>query len=193
MQNARQIDEYESHSQGETSSDKFKIAFLQLTDEQKYKLIVFARVWIRKFRLTNSEITVDDLLQDAITRTLEGIRTWNYHAVDVVKHLDGVMKSIASHLAEKIQNRSDKETNFVDIYPAEEIGEKSTTQTLYHEVERLHSDDTDVWNYLVLRSQNCTLKEVAEEMGKNSTEIEAIKKRAQRRIAKSLGGENNVY
>lgn len=47
----------------------------------------------------------DDLLSEAVTRTLEGTRTWNQTSVDIFGHLLGVMKSISSHWAESVSKR----------------------------------------------------------------------------------------
>ncbi len=44
----------------------------------------------------------EDLLSEAVTRTLEGDRKWNKTAVDMVGHLIGVMKSLSSHMAESV-------------------------------------------------------------------------------------------
>lgn len=45
----------------------------------------------------------EDLLQEAIVRTLDSRRTWNRSAVDFIGHLIGVMRSIASEWAESLE------------------------------------------------------------------------------------------
>lgn len=45
----------------------------------------------------------EDLLQEAIVRTLDGRRTWNRSAVDFIGHLIGVMRSIASEWVESLE------------------------------------------------------------------------------------------
>ena len=46
-----------------------------------------------------------DLLNEAVTLTLEGRRIWNTRAVDLVGHLIGVMRSVSSHWAEEVSTR----------------------------------------------------------------------------------------
>ena len=51
----------------------------------------------------------EDLLQEAIVRTLDGRRTWNRSAVDFIGHLIGVMRSIASEWAESLEAEKHEE------------------------------------------------------------------------------------
>jgi hypothetical protein len=48
--------------------------------------------------------TEEDLVNEAVTLTLEGQRNWS-SAVDIVGHLIGVMKSVSSHWAEQVNRR----------------------------------------------------------------------------------------
>jgi hypothetical protein len=50
-----------------------------------------------------------DLLQEAITRTLDGTRKWNKNEVPFVGHLMGVVKSLCSGLAEKMGTQKHEE------------------------------------------------------------------------------------
>ena len=63
------------------------------------KLLVIARYHARQ-RLRGTVVEPEDLLHEAITKTLEGTRRWN-RRVSMVKHLDRAMESAAGHEIEK--------------------------------------------------------------------------------------------
>ena len=84
-----------------------KIATLQearsaienLQKEDYIKLMLIAR-YFAETRLNGTVVEPDDLLHEAILKTLDGRRRWN-HQVSIVKHLDRVMESDSGHEAEK--------------------------------------------------------------------------------------------
>lgn len=61
-----------------------------------------------------------DLLNEAVTLTLEGRRNWNTRAVDLVGHLIGVMRSVSSHWAEEVSTRQAgtySESELIRLHP----------------------------------------------------------------------------
>ncbi|NOS76717.1 MAG: hypothetical protein HOP35_02095 [Nitrospira sp.] len=71
-----------------------------------HKLYQYARFRIEGIEGAAEGYAAEDILSEAVTRTLEGDRKWNKTAVDIVGHLIGVMKSLSSHMAESVCNRN---------------------------------------------------------------------------------------
>jgi hypothetical protein len=69
------------------------------------KLNDYARYLILGIGRAAEHYDADDLLAEAVSRTLGGERKWNRQAVDITGHLIGVMESISSHRAESIAAR----------------------------------------------------------------------------------------
>ena len=73
------------------SVDEAEAAIYGLTAGEIMKLRLYARATLN---LLPADLTEDDLIDEAITRTLEGSRNWN-RKLGLVQHLFGVMKSLA--------------------------------------------------------------------------------------------------
>ena len=76
---------------------RYAITFLSAADH--IRLVLIARA-LTVQRLRGSILEADDLLQDALKKTLEGRRRWR-KGVTLVRHLDRVMESDSSHEAER--------------------------------------------------------------------------------------------
>lgn len=63
-----------------------------LAEADLYRIYTFARICQPRFP---SIATAEDLLQEAVVRTLSGERAWDSERVSFVHHLLGVMRSIA--------------------------------------------------------------------------------------------------
>lgn len=72
-----------------------------LTPAQLLRLEKFARWRVRGLGRKSLGRDYRDLLQEGLTSTLAGTRRWNKHAVDLVGHLLGTMRSISSHWDEQ--------------------------------------------------------------------------------------------
>ena len=66
-------------------------AIQHLQDSDFVKLMIIARSFTKR-RLYGAVVGADDLLQEAIAKTLAGRRRWN-RDVSIVRHLDRVMES----------------------------------------------------------------------------------------------------
>lgn len=82
--------------------DEVEAAYRALTTPQLARLDKYARGRVAALYLEGKGIAATDLLQEALTETLEGSiknagRKWYKDSVSFVGHLMGVMKSIASH------------------------------------------------------------------------------------------------
>src|SRR5918911_1754209 len=83
------------------SHDEINAAIDALTDQETGRLLQYARWRVtglgRKSRGQNHE----DLLQEAVTATLDDRRRWNKESVSFFNHLIGAMRSISNHWGER--------------------------------------------------------------------------------------------
>lgn len=84
--------------------DEVWAAVETLTKPQLAKLALYARARIAALRRRAQGRDQDDLLQEALIATLGGKRNWYKGRVDLVGHLIGAMRSIASAWAEKFDD-----------------------------------------------------------------------------------------
>jgi DNA-directed RNA polymerase specialized sigma24 family protein len=77
----------------------------RLTKHDFARLRAAARVWFRDLRLDTVIADADDLVADAIFRTTSGQRTWKAD-VSFMKHLRGVMKSLADSARKSAERRA---------------------------------------------------------------------------------------
>lgn len=80
------------------SAQEARAALEGLSAVDLAKLQVIARFFCKR-RLSGTQATWEDLLHEAIVRTLSGARRWRRARVTIVQHLDRVMESLSGHLA----------------------------------------------------------------------------------------------
>lgn len=83
--------------EGIASIEEVEYAISRLTTAELAKLSLYAEYRVSRLGSFSKGYTKQALLNEALTRTLEGKRKWRKDAVDLVGHLLGTMKSISSH------------------------------------------------------------------------------------------------
>lgn len=169
------------------SIDQIRRALVSLTSDEKEKLSLIARSWLRRYQLDRAKFLPSDLVNEVILRTLDGRRKWPFEAVSFMYYLDRTMGSIARHEYDELNKFTAIDPDYSD--PAPKAGSTDFDEP-YPELAALEAafaDDQEIWQYLLLKNEGKTVAQVAEAMGKNTREIEAIKKRANRRIVKLSG------
>lgn len=94
------------------STAEIEEAIRALTEADYGRLKGFSRWRLAAIGRAAAGNTWEDLLQEAMTRTLAGSRVWNKEAVDFVRHLIGVIRSLCSELAEKLSAEKHEEPVF---------------------------------------------------------------------------------
>jgi hypothetical protein len=142
-----------------------------------------------------------DLLQEAVTRTVEGDRRWNKSGVGFVGHLLGVMRSIASHWAEHF--RESEPQLETDLTPTNDTGEspspledpKLTPPTpeeilrekqLTHQIETRFKDDERGRRVIRRMLLEKDAVQIRNELGMDIKQYETTVKRVRRGIEKLL-------
>lgn len=154
--------------------------------------------WARLKMLARSharvEISAEDLLQEAFTRALEGRRHCPVD-VDIVKFLDGAMRSISDGEQQKFANRSvqvqiDEESNATDSSENLEDLFVSSEQyaNVYEEISSLFEDDSAAKDIVEGIIEGFTAEELRELTGLDKKAYDTKRKLMRRRIVKKYPG-----
>ena len=154
------------------------------------KLMIIARSFSRN-RLKGVVVESDDLLQEAIVKTLDGRRRWS-RKVNIIKHLDRVMESDSSHVAEQ---RAREVAQLPDVH-AETVDHQPSPEARLQAREKLDdglalfAEDKTALELLRLKSDGFFASEIQRELGMGKTQYETTTKRIRRRLAKHRAKED---
>ena len=79
------------------STEESRVAISTLSDDDYIKLMIIAAFFCGERRLRRDQLEPEELLGEAISRTLAGDRKWRKNRVSIVRHLDRCMESISGH------------------------------------------------------------------------------------------------
>lgn len=168
--------------------EEVRVAVEALTDGDYARLMIAARSWVRMRLGPNAHavaVQADDLLHDAILKSLDGRRRWNA-AIPFLRHIDSIMESDSGHLVEKhtrfpttsIPEHED-ELPALDGNPLDAVLAKEELR----EVLVLFEGDDTAARLLHLRTQGYGASEIREELGMDKREYDTVTKRIRRRLA----------
>ena len=165
-------------------------AILGLCATDLAKLMVIARFFVRPQAL-QSVMDADDLLHEAIVKTLDGTRRWNKR-VSIVKHLDRVMESDAGHA-----RRRAGRTKSLEEHEAEIADEAALSQQLAKEqladVLPLVANDEQALEVLRLRGDGYSASEIRAGLGLSETEYDTVGRRIRRLRERLLRGGEQAW
>lgn len=153
------------------------------------KLMLIAKFFARS-RIPGGVAEPEDLLHDAILKTLDGTRAWN-KKVSIIRHLDRVMESDAGHFAEKAQRTEPLAGHATRI--AEEASPHdyvATAQRLNAALEQL-SGDEQALELIYLKGDGFSATQIKEKMGISDTEYSTVCRRIARFRKKLLREEHD--
>lgn len=162
-------------------------AIEKLGQTDHVKLMIIARSFCRS-RMNGTVIEPDDLLQEAITKTLEGKRRWNKE-VSIIKHLDRVMESDSGHLVAQSVAHGTKSLEDYESDPADsqfDPDARISAKEKFNGVLGLFEKDKIARDLLVLKSQGFWASEIQRELGIEKVQYETITKRIRRNYAQYL-------
>jgi DNA-directed RNA polymerase specialized sigma24 family protein len=174
-------------------------AIESLTPAELLKIREFA-VWrIKGLGRKSNGRDHEDLMQEAVTRTVAGDRHWNEGSVSFAVHLLGAMRSISTHWAaqaaedvhlsgsELDRAAPDERGNPVDRVAAPAGGPEA--QLVIKEelaaIERLFVDDPAALRVLECVRSGLSGPETQETTGYSKTEYETVMKRIRRRVRRT--------
>ena len=152
---------------------EFRKALATMSDADFGRLEKIARIYAAK---TRGRMSPTDLLNEAVLRTLDGRRNWK-RTVALHTHLEGAMKSIASHV------KSPPEWDPLGPDPDQAESSDGVAELVQHFEEK---DDDDALLVLAEMAEGKTPAEVRVSLGLEQKRYEAIMK-AIRRAGERLG------
>lgn len=190
------------------SIDEIIEAIESLKKEDLNRLKRYGFFRLRKLGWKSFEKTEEDLVQEALERTLVGERHWNKKAVNFFGHLLGAIRSIATHWIEEFCRKEGRvkwkqqceeaerdlfdgvkssNTSHEDQLIAAEIGlvSKNKVEMLFRHFE----EDGEVTLIMECFRDGMTGREIKEGLGLSQTEYETIVRRFRRKARALLNKE----
>lgn len=161
-----------------------------LSDADYAKLALIARSFAHK-RLRGNIVEPADLLQDAITKTLDGTRGWNT-SVSLIKHLDRAMESDSGHGAARRVSRKEVPIPLGGGEPTDRSPDPATRASLRDQIADIldcFADDSAALDVLQLKGNCLSASEIQHELGIGKTQYDTITRRIRRRVAKYITEE----
>lgn len=128
------------------------------------------------------------LLFDALERTLDGRRRWRPAAVDFVGHLIGVMRSVASHEAERRGLDTIALTSSVDLIAVEnpEMALAAEQQIVRLRAHFGTREDAAALQVLDAMQLGCDGPAIRAQLGFDQTQLETVLRRIRRAAVRML-------
>lgn len=179
------------------SIEEARAAIEALTDSDYERLMLVASIH-RKQRRLGDQMSAEDLLGEAIVRTLRPTgrgRRWRKAVVSIVKHLDRTMESVSGHAVVKAK----EEAEMREALAAEDLDPRAEAQGRFHtaaatqrllaveeleELKRRFAGAPAAFAYLRLHAGGYSESEITARLGMDKRMYEAARKKAEREIAK---------
>lgn len=153
------------------------------------KLMLIARSFARKRRLNAADAEPEDLLQEAIAKTLDGRGRWS-RKVSIVRHLDRVMESDSGHFVERRKWEAKRGHDHLydpDLHRESASLEPSPASVrnrdALHDVLTSFAGDEQALQLIRLKGDDLSASEIRCQLGMSKTEYDTVTKRIRRRVA----------
>jgi hypothetical protein len=172
------------------SQEEVDKAIEALKDPDFVKLMIIARFFCRRRGLTPKEMEPEELLSEAIMKTLQMEKKWR-RGVSIIKHLDRAMENISGHLVEE----RTRILSFPDGEPSEhkpkddEVTERSAQDELISIEEsqallrQVFGDDEQAARVFWLRAEGFQAGQIMAKLDLDDQRYEAIARRIRRKVA----------
>jgi hypothetical protein len=169
-------------------------AIHSLSDIDYVKLMIVARYFCKQRRLRPELLEPQELLHEAIKRTLNGERRWRTEAVSIVRHLDRTMESISGHVVSELVAESDlKRTVFDEGFDTRKNVPRSTARPQaeiqllaleqLREIEALFQGEPIALAVLHSKADGNSESEIMMQIGIDKRQYEAVRKKIERKVA----------
>jgi len=178
--------------EGFATPEEVRTAINALDPASYVKLMVIAKAFCRR-RTVGSVVEPEDLIHDAIAKTLDGPRRWN-RAVSILKHLDRTIESDSGHEVERREIRRAVPLQEDDV-AADRFSDAHAgvdTADELDQIFRLFKGDRLALDLLRLRSDGYSASEIQVELGLDETRYESLAKKIRRRVTKHLNDGQGV-
>lgn len=176
---------------GYHSTSEVMAAIEGLTEDEHKKLAIIAALF-HKRRPFRGIHDADDILQEAVFRTLTGRKRWR-RGVSIIKHLDRAMENISGHRRHEdsmttsalaiIANRQDPVR--IDL----RLMEREAQRAELRKVQDWFSGDRRALDVLALKAIGMSRSETLQELGISQKDYETISRRILRTLTKQAKGD----
>jgi len=169
-------------------------AINSLSDMDYVKLMIVAQYFCKQRRLRPERLEPQELLNEAIRRTLNGERRWRRGVVGIVRHLDRTMESISGHVISDLVAESDlKRAVFSEEFDTRKNVPRSTGRPQaeirmlaleqLHEIEALFQGEPSALAVLHAKADGHSESEIMMQLGIDKRQYEAVRKKIERKVA----------
>ena len=169
-------------------------AISSLSDMDYVKLMLVAQYFCKQRRLRPERLEPQELLNEAIRRTLNGERRWRTGVVSIVRHLDRTMESISGHVISDLVAESDlKRAVFSEEFDTRKNVPRSTGRPQaeirmlaleqLHEIEALFQGEPIALAVLHAKADGNSESEIMMQLGIDKRQYEAVRKKIERKVA----------
>jgi hypothetical protein len=159
-----------------------EIAIERLSDADWYRLRQVGKILAWKVHGMDGE----ELLFEALERTLDDRRRWNRGAVEFVGHLIGAMRSIASHEASRRGLDTIGLTSSMDLIAPENPENSLSAEQQIRRLRTHFGDDSDALQVLDAMELGCDGASIRSQLQLTQTQLETIVRRIRRTAMRVL-------
>jgi DNA-binding NarL/FixJ family response regulator len=185
------------------STEESRVAIAALSDDDYIKLMVIAAFFCRDRYLRRDQLEPEDLLDEAISRTLEGNRRWRKNRVSILRHLDRCMESISGHAVAQEKARTEmSEAIFADEFDEKTQSPRSKQRAdaemrvlaidQLEQIRSLFNESPIAFQVLQLKAEGHTESEITLKLGIGKKGYEAARKKIERTMAAYLAGQEKA-
>jgi DNA-directed RNA polymerase specialized sigma24 family protein len=175
---------------------------LALSQDDEKRLVAYAVLQLRLWRLYGENQTEEDLLQEAFLRVLAGKRNWFLAKEPFIKFMFGTIRSLVRDLRRtrrgppagktiSLEDFSDVAEGQLEQEAGGRLENLDTPEELLHAMQQFQAlmkefeDDSDGWCVLeYMRIDGLSAEEARAKLGLTPKEFDAIRKRIERRFTK---------
>ena len=168
------------------SKEEAKDIISESTSKDRKQMLISAKRLVCRYKLSSTD--PEDLLQEALCKTLAGKRSWK-RKIPIVFHIYQTMRSIASHYCEhsvRFKNVEDVDSLYA-LNASPEYADSNTEEISIRrqEIQNILSyfkDDVLCHKTIQFQAQGMTGTEIQKTMQLTAQEWAALKKRTRRKI-----------
>jgi hypothetical protein len=179
------------------SVEETRVAITALSNDDYIKLMVIASFFCHKRGLRHSQLEPDELLSEAMFRTLNGERRWRKDRVSIIRHLDRCMESISGHVvAGEVAKAKMSATMLAADFDEKKQSPRATQRadaeehiSALDELKRIRThlaESPIALQVLLLRAEGYTESEITLRLGIGKKGYEAARKKIERMMATYL-------
>jgi len=185
------------------STEESHAAISTISDDEYIKLMVIAAFFCGERRLRRDQLEPEELLGEAISRTLAGDRKWRRNRVNIVRHLDRCMESISGHAVAHEKAKTEmSEAVFAGEFDEKTQAPRATQRAdaemrvlaidELEQIRNLFKESPTAFQVLQLKAAGHTESEIILKLGIGKKGYEAARKKIERTMAAYIAAQETL-